>query len=313
VRARSACAVVLNWNLPDLTIRCVDALTADGLPPERIVVVDNGSTDDSIERLHAALPPNARLLELHQNTGFARGCNLGAAEIEASAYLFVNNDAFVHRPGSIEALLEALNRPEVGIAVPRLLNEDLSLQRNVVPLPRPSNALVRALGISRFVRDRWQPHWGTYWAHGCSRRVEAANGAVVAIRGTLWRDLCGYSEWTWMFSEDLDLCWRAAKRGFATWYERDAEFVHIGNASGRSLFAAEQRSLRVARSDAAMIRSGLDPARAVATIAIFRLAYLARALLFGTIGQRARAREARAAARGYSLRERTADDPPTAA
>jgi GT2 family glycosyltransferase len=312
VRPESSCAVVLNWNRPDLTARSVLALAGDGLPTSRIVVVDNGSIDDSLPRLTAELP-GVRILGLNENVGFARACNLGAAELDADAYFFVNNDAFVQQPGSIDGLLRALQRDDVGIAVPQLLNKDLTLQRSVVPLPRPSNALVRALGVSRFVPDSWQPHWGTYWSHRDSRRVEAANGAVVAIRGSLWRELGGYSEWSWMFSEDLDLCWRAAKRGYATWYEPSAQFVHLGNASGSSLFAAEQRSRRVAESDARMIRSGLDPVRAEATVAIFRLAFLARAWLFALAGKPNRAREARAAAQGYTLREQAIGQAPPGA
>jgi N-acetylglucosaminyl-diphospho-decaprenol L-rhamnosyltransferase len=300
VRADRSAAVVPNWNGADLTIRCALALAADGVPPARIVVVDNGSTDESVDRLRRALP-QVRVRRLDENRGFAFACNAGAAEIDADAYLFVNNDAFVNRPGSVASLLAALERDRVGIAVPRLLNVDGTLQRNVVPLPRPSNALVRALGVSRFVPDRWAPHVGVYWSHRCSRRVEAANGAVLAVRSSVWRALGGFAEWTWMFSEDLDLCWRARKHGLATWYEADAEFVHLGNASGRSLFLPAERAERVARSDAQLIRVGLGPRRAALTIATLRLGYLARAVAFTALRNANRARDARAAARGYAL------------
>ena len=99
------------------------------------------------------------------NVGFARGNNAGAAALGGGAYLFVNSDAFVHRPGSVGRLVDALAAPGVGVAVPRLLNEDLTLQPSVVPTSSPLPELVRASGLSRFVPNRLQPALGTHWDH----------------------------------------------------------------------------------------------------------------------------------------------------
>src|ERR1700755_1964626 len=96
-------AVVLNRDRPDLTIRCVRSLLGDGVPAERVVVVDNGSEDDSYAQFQAELH-GCGLLRLEQNVGFARAANSGARALPAKAYLFVDNDAFVHRPGSVDAL-----------------------------------------------------------------------------------------------------------------------------------------------------------------------------------------------------------------
>src|SRR5918999_1970057 len=116
--------IVLNWETPDLTLRCVRALLDDGVPPGRIVVVDNGSTDGSAERFRAELP-GCVVLALPENVGYARAANAGARELPGDAYLVTNNDAFVHRPGSVQQLLDALADPSVGLVVPRLRNEDL--------------------------------------------------------------------------------------------------------------------------------------------------------------------------------------------
>src|SRR5687768_5589281 len=120
-------AIVLNWHTPELTERAVRRLIDDGVAPERIVIVENGSGDGSAERLRDALP-SCRMLALESNVGFARGSNLGADSLPADAYLLVNSDAFVARPGSVAKLATALDDPAVGLAVPKLLNEDLTLQ-----------------------------------------------------------------------------------------------------------------------------------------------------------------------------------------
>ena len=100
-------AVVLNWRTLEQTVEAVSALVADGVPAARIVVVDNASGDGSAERLRAELP-DGPLLALDENVGFARGNNLGAAALPGDDYLFVNSDAFVRAPGSVERLVTRL-------------------------------------------------------------------------------------------------------------------------------------------------------------------------------------------------------------
>jgi len=299
-----AAAVLLNWNLADLTPRCVRALTDDGLAGAQVVVVDNGSESGEVDRLRRELPADVHVLALPRNIGYARASNAGAAERPAAErYLFVNNDAFVHAPGSVALLLAALDRDGIGIAVPRLLNEDLTLQRNVVPLRSPAIALAMASGLSRWIPNCWQPHWSTHWDHSHSRAIDAAAGTVTAVRGDLWRELGGYAERELMFSEDIDLCWRVRKRGFRTWFEHDAVFVHLGDASGHARTDTRRAEL-VAESDASMIREELSRPAAATTIGMLAAGYAARSALFAAARKKSAAAGARAALRGYLKRPR---------
>src|SRR5207342_3554634 len=105
---------VVDWNLPDMTIGCVEALVADGVTPGRIVVVENGPSESNWARISAALP-RCVLVRVMVNAGFARATNLGAGVLPGGAYLLVNNDATPRRTGTVAALLDALARPGVGI------------------------------------------------------------------------------------------------------------------------------------------------------------------------------------------------------
>src|SRR5207244_10918380 len=73
-------AVVLNWDEPELTTRCVEALVGDGVPPGRIVVVDNGSQGDSFEQFERKLS-ECVLVRLPTNAGIARAAKIGAARL----------------------------------------------------------------------------------------------------------------------------------------------------------------------------------------------------------------------------------------
>jgi GT2 family glycosyltransferase len=279
-------------------VRAGRALLVDGIPAERLVVVDNGSGDGSAEVLRRELP-GCRLLALPENVGFARGNNLGAHELPGRAFLFVNSDAFVHRPGSVGRLLHSMDAERIALAVPRLLNEDLTLQRSVVPTSAPLPELVRASGLSRLVPNRLQPFLGTHWDHAESRAIQAAIGAVVAVRADAWKALGGFDEREFMYAEDIDLFWRARELGFEVRFVVDAEFVHLGNASGGRRWSDPARAERVARAEAAMIREHLPPGRATVTLGLMALGVGARAVVRGAQRRRDEAATLRATLRGY--------------
>jgi N-acetylglucosaminyl-diphospho-decaprenol L-rhamnosyltransferase len=292
-------AIVLDWNLPEHTLRCVRALIDDGIPPARIVVVENGPTDETWSRVSAELG-ECLLVRTGVNVGFARANNLGARALPGDAYLLVNNDAFVHRPGSVITLVGALRRQGVGIVVPRLLNEDLSLQPSVAPFTGPLVALVRASGVSRFFPNRWQPQLSTHWDHASCRAVPAAIGPVMLVDGTLWDALGGFRESAFMYAEDIDLCWRASELGWKTWFAADAEFVHLFGASSGRRWSSAERSERAARAEAEVIRRHLPPGRAGAAIALMRLGLAARASYFALVGNRPAAESCRGSVIGLS-------------
>ena len=291
-------AVIVNWRTAELTQRAVQSLIADGVPSQRIVVVDNGSNDGSVERLEA-FPGGCLLLPLERNLGYGAASNAAAAALPGSAYLVLNSDAFAYRPGSVASLMRALGDPEIGIAVPRLLNEDLTLQPSVVPRTSPLSELVRALGLSRLFPNDWQPFLSTHWDHRESRCIQAAVGAVLLVRGETWHQLRGFDERRFMYAEDLDLFWRAHELGWRTHFVSKAEFVHLGNASAQQRWSDPDRALRVARAEAELVRDHL--ARLPAGLSLFFLALGAgmRALIYLLARNRAAADTQRSLLRGY--------------
>jgi N-acetylglucosaminyl-diphospho-decaprenol L-rhamnosyltransferase len=297
----SLTVAITNWGTPDLTIRSARAVIGDGVPPERVVVVDNGSADDSYARFEAELG-DCTLVRLEENVGFARGSNAGAERLPGHSYLFVNNDAFVHRPGSVATLLDCLADPAVGVATPRILNPDLTLQRTVMPGSSPAVELVRASGLSRLIPNRFQPSWSTHWDHSAAREIQSVNGAVLLVRGRTWDALGGFAEQAYMYAEDLDLCWRARKGGWKVWFTPEAEFVHLGNiASGRH-WSSPQRAEMIGRAEAAMIRRHMPRFRAAATVGLISGGLAARWLVFRMLGNREAAESLRSGLRGYLAR-----------
>jgi len=290
-------AVILNWQTPGYTIRSARALEGDGVPLERIVVVDNGSADDSFARFGEELQ-GAVLVRVEDNLGFARGNNLGARTLPGSSYLFVNSDAFLHRAGSVERMLRALDDPRTGVVAPRILNMDGRLQPSVVPLSTPGVAAVRASGLSRLVPNRLQPSWSTHWDHSSSREIQAANGAVLLVRRETMDALGGFDERAHMYAEDLDLCWRARRLGRRVRFVHDAEFLHVGAGSTGGNERDPARAERVAAAEAAMLARNLSPSAARLSTGLMTAGLAGRAAAFRALGRREAAAEARGALRG---------------
>jgi N-acetylglucosaminyl-diphospho-decaprenol L-rhamnosyltransferase len=294
-------AIVVNWRTPDYTVRAVQALVGDGLPPERVVVVDNGSGDGSAERLREELP-GTLVVAQEENAGFARANNQGARRLPGDAYLLVNSDAFLHRTGSVQALLDGLDDSSVGLVAARLLNEDGTLQSSVAPLPSPAVAAVQATGLSRFLPDGWQPRWSTHWSHAEEREIEAAIAAVLLVRGATWDELGGFDESAFMYAEDRDLCWRARLAGWRVWFTPRAEFVHVGSGTATTTWTAAGRAERVGAAEAAMVRRHRGRTSAALTIGVWRAGLLARWLYSRVTGADERAAAFRAWPRGLSRR-----------
>lgn len=119
--------VVVNYNTPDLTERCLDSLPQglNGLDAQ-VIVVENGSGDDSLARLSAR--DDCEIVHVVQNRGFGHGANAGVAASDAPYVVVLNSDTEA-TPGSIRALVDALDHdPGIGLAAPVLVNADGSDQ-----------------------------------------------------------------------------------------------------------------------------------------------------------------------------------------
>ena len=287
-------AVVLNFQTPDLTERSVRALIADGIPPERVVVVDNASGDASVERFERAFPESV-VLALPDNGGFATGNNAGAARLPGSAYLFVNSDAFAE-PGALSALAHRLETSQADLVVPRLLDEDRTLQPNVVPRTSLARELVRGAGIGLVLRH---PSWSTHWDHADARPVDCAIGAVLLIRHEAWIELGGFDERRFMYAEDLDLFWRARERRLRTWFEPAAEFVHLGSGTAGRRWSPAARADAVAEAEGEMIRAHLTRSTALLTLGVMAAGTCMRAVVRAALGQREQSAALAAFTRGY--------------
>lgn len=222
--------VVPSWNSRELLPACLDSLAAQGAELE-ILVVDNGSSDGSVELLRER---GIRHLALPRNVGFAPAVNLGVGETEAPLVLVLNADT-VLEPGSVAALAAALGADSrLGGVQPRLLQLEGEARGPV------GSARLYSAGQA-LTRDGRAVETGAGEAQRPEllrpREVFGVCGAACLLRREFFAELGGYDERYFAFYEDVDLNVRGRIAGWRFGYVPEAVVWHVGNASWQAGFS----------------------------------------------------------------------------
>ncbi|HUD84073.1 MAG TPA: glycosyltransferase, partial [Candidatus Saccharimonadales bacterium] len=222
-QAAQASIIIPTFNNLNLTRQCLNSIlgnTPQGL--YEIIVVDNGSTDGTPAFLkQEAAEGRIRAVFIHQNRGFAYGCNQGALAAKCPRLLFLNNDT-VTTSGWLTAMLSALNQPNIGIVGAKLLYANNTIQHagigwiNGIPDHPHRHAAANTPEASQF------------------RELDMVTGACLMIPRELFLQLAGFDEIYQNGVEDVDLCLRARAAGYKVIYEPKAVVYHLeGQSVGR--------------------------------------------------------------------------------
>jgi GT2 family glycosyltransferase len=225
--------IIPNWNgaahLPD----CLNALQQQTRTDFETLVVDNGSTDDSLELL-AGDYPTVKVLSLARNRGYAGGCNAGLQAAEGDILVILNNDTRV-APTWLAELLDTLEgHPDAGMATPkvRVWADPTRLHT--------TGDYVRCNGIPDS-RGVWQRDEGQF---DRSEYVFGAAGVAPAYRRAMLDEVGAFDADFVSYCEDVDLSWRAQLAGYRCIYAPRAELLHKVSATGKGPI----RSFYVARN-----------------------------------------------------------------
>lgn len=221
--------VIVNWNTRDLLCDCLTCLAnATGVSCETIVV-DNGSTDGSLEMLKARFP-EVRVISNTTNIGFAAANNCGLAQASARYCLLLNSDTRVAPDAPAQMVLFMDNHSDAGACGPQLLNADGTLQ----PSGRLFPTLASALGELLPLPGGWRK---VLRGDGQSRdynqvcQVDEVSGAAVCLRREALDEIGLLDDEFFFLGEDIDLCWRLKRAGWKVFYVPDARVVHLWGGS----------------------------------------------------------------------------------
>lgn len=232
-------AVVVTYQSAAHIRGCLEALTG-----ERVVVVDNASSDGTPD-IVASEFPDVQLCRLDHNAGLSTALNRGARLQEHEDVLVLNPDARL-TPAGIRVLERYLDdHPHVGVVLPRLVYPDGSLQESVRTFPTPAVMASRRLLPSSLPVVR-----RTVDVHLMATRCQTAGpvdwglGAAMLIRRTALRELGGYDERYFLYCEDLDLAYRSWRLGWEVHVQPDAVATHHYARDSRRTFRLDSAQTR---------------------------------------------------------------------
>jgi GT2 family glycosyltransferase/glycosyltransferase involved in cell wall biosynthesis len=217
--------VVLNYQGASDTITCIEGLKTLDWPESRleIVVVDNASGGDDVERIRRAFP-DVQLVESEENLGFAGGCNLGAKKAGGEYVAFLNNDARPD-PQWLTAAIAVLERDStIGCVASKVLDWE-------------GKKVDFVDGALSYYGHAFKLHVGEPDTdqHADESDVLFATGAAMICRAQVFANVGGFDDRYFMFFEDVDLGWRLWLLGWKVRYVPDSVAFHRHHASASRL------------------------------------------------------------------------------
>ena len=230
--------VVVSFHSRETLSACLDSLHRHANLPVEIVVVDNASTDGSVEAARAQHPP-PRVIANPANVGFARACNQGTRATTAPHVLFLNPDAEV-TAGALETLAACLDSaPDVGVVGPLTRDPDGTVQVSTGP-DLTLSAEGRQRRLVRGVRHREPKAVAVASArHAREHEADWVSGAGLMARREALAAVGGFDEGFFLYEEDADLCRRIRSAGWRVVFTPAAQIRH---QRGRSMAQAPARA-----------------------------------------------------------------------
>lgn len=216
--------LVPNYNGEKYLKSCLNSLLATDYPNFRVIVVDNGSTDNSVEFIKKNYP-TVRMIRNNENLGYARAINVAMESVESEYVVFLNNDIIVESNWLRQLMLYMNSIKKVAAANPKIL----FLHNKEVINSAGGSCDIYGVGWNR---GNGEIDRGQYDA---VKEVFYVNGAALLTKKDVWEDVGSFDERYFLYGEDLDWCWRARTKGYKILYVPSAKIYHQWRGSGGSM------------------------------------------------------------------------------
>lgn len=238
--------IIVSFNTKELVLAIIAAIKKHTKDITfEIIVVDNASTDGSIEEIKNQSGKIKNLVGIFnkENLGFAAGNNMGIRRASGRYVLVLNSDTIISNNLLKEMVLWMDKNPEVGIATCSLRNKDGSIQGTggyFPTLPRVFSWMtVQDLPfVDRFIKPFHPARSKSFRKETVfykkPRELDWVTGAFMLIRRNVFEKTGFFDEDYFMYVEDVDFCYRAKKQGWKIWHLPQWSIIHYGGASGNT-------------------------------------------------------------------------------
>jgi GT2 family glycosyltransferase len=224
--------VIVTWNGKKVISQCLESLRRySGDSSVEILVVDNASTDGTVEHLKTEFP-FAKLIVNSSNLGFAKANNIGIAQATGEIVCLVNSDVEVPE-GCFEKMAAYMEQNKrIGVLGPKMILADGSVGQSVMGFPTVWNWFCRALGLDNIFKSKFfAGYLRTDFRYDQVTDVEVLTGWFWMVRREALDQVGGLDERYFMYGEDIDWCKRYNQAGWRVVFYPDAYAVHYCGSS----------------------------------------------------------------------------------
>ena len=227
--------VIVNWNTVNLLRDCIESIIEQ--TPEgtyEVIVVDNGSTDGSVEMIKRCFP-EVVLIENTANVGFVKGNNQGFARCRGRYVLLLNSDTVI-LDGAIQKTVQyAETNSQIGVVGCRLQYEDGSFQNSCFRFPGIPGSILNAIGLSQtFPSLNWDRYGNADHSWETPVPVDCVMGSFLMVERELLEKIGYLDEAFFMYAEETDLCYRVRQQGKKVMYYPGASIIHYYGGSQKT-------------------------------------------------------------------------------
>jgi len=261
--------IVLNYNSADYLKKCLESINKSdiGNYQYEVVIVDNLSTDNSIQLAQNLKEPHTKILKLKDNLGFAHGNNQGLKEINSKTrfVLFLNPDTIVQK-NTFKKMIEFFDQSKnVDAATCQI---DLALTGKMQPechrgFPTPWNSLCHFGGLSKLFPN--SKIFAGYFMGNLDKstphKIDACVGAFLMVKKAVGDKVKWWNEKYFFYGEDLDFCYQLKKQKFNLYFNPNCKIIHyqgvssgLINKSKHLSKASRETKIKVAKASTQAMR-----------------------------------------------------------
>ncbi len=230
--------VIVNYNVRDFLLRCLNSVRQAQKDLDiEIIVVDNNSSDGSIEYLKPIFP-EVEFIRQDKNVGFGEANNIGINKAQGKYVLILNPDTLLEEETLVKMYDFMEENHDIGVAGCKILNPDgtfqLSCRRG---FPTPWAAFSRLFGLQKlFPKSKLFAKYNhTYRDINETYEIDAVSGSFMFCRKDALNEVHGFDTDFFMYGEDLDLCYRISQKGYRIVYYHETSIIHfLGESTRRS-------------------------------------------------------------------------------
>jgi len=244
--------IIINFNTSSITLDCLKSIYQDkGLTnvPFEIIIIDNHSTDNSAQTIKIYIRQhhlkNLKLVINHSNIGYGRANNQAAAIARGNYLLLLNSDTIILHSAISQALDWLSSHPESYACTAQLLNSDRSIQASGGFFPKLFNTIAWCLCLDdlpffNLIVKPIHPHTPDFYTRDSfylsDHPQDWITGAFLLIRKSVFDHVGGFDPDFFMYSEELELCYRIHQSypHLQAWYLIGPQIIHLGGASTKN-------------------------------------------------------------------------------